>query len=975
MITGPLQRIPNLSTRSPDLNDPAFAAVEGGITTERQNTEKPKKVTMALMRVYNLPFLPDINMPKYVACFGSVSKAFEELSGLVYEYLYLVTSLFDSGESTVTLRYSLDPAAKNQQDRLRIFLMTRVETEAKGDIAAYLQLAESVIEPLLGSSADSMRSITFDPHTDVWEKDHNQTLKQCRYIYRVLKKDRLIPTGPAGEIQPGPGINKNNEMTRLYYLIEPFIAKDKQIDTTVFWDYLFDKLQAPAVIDLSFRRIEMDRSLLDVYLYKEINDLNLETASRRERSDGQPLPDQKIPTFLPDFVKKEYERLIEALQSGPVFEYDIKTASAMPGLGLASYVGTELTRYGKFDLDDTENKTDRPPTRESMAQGLLETAPQPDREYFTRLLLKQYPELRTAGMATIPIKRESLKTWPRIYRLKHVFPGEHARQILRLPIPKTGVLRTCYLESEYQKEKTGAPENQSRIRLGTVTGTTKRATVPLDQINKHLFVAGVTGSGKTTTVMEILSQLWIDHDVPFLVIESSKTEYRKLKTHPNPKLSSVLRVYTCGDERITPLRINPFRFDQIDISLSEHLGNLEACFDGALPLWSPIREIIMESLERVYENKHWDVNEQQSNDHCDFPVMGDLIAALNHVMADYQYSDDTARDVVTAARVRLTRLRKRAVGKVFSSLESVPDIQTLMSYPVVIEMDKLSQEHANLVTLFLLYAIRQHIKYPKGRAQRQAETSSLKHVIVVEEAHNIVGGSHHGRSSMEGSADPQAEASKFIVRMLSEVRALGQGMIIADQTPAAVAPEVMKNTGTKIVHRTVSGDDRECLAEAMLLDELQTEDLARLAPGECYLYHEALYRPALLRVDRKTIVQDDLSNRELITILSKEDWWKNQNNLQLQKLVSRWEQKIDDIRNAFFFQLERISYQDEMVKLNTDFFTPADGFRSQYEKERDRLQIELTAVFRQKDLPTPSSETTDMRNKQHRHAVPNQIAE
>ena len=37
--------------------------------------------------------------------------------------------------------------------------------------------------------------------------------------------------------------------------------------------------------------------------------------------------------------------------------------------------------------------------------------------------------------------------------------------------------------------------------------------------------------------------------------------------------------------------------------------------------------------------------------------------------------------------------------------------------------------------------------------------------------------------------------------MLAEVRALREGIIIADQLPTAMAPEVIKNTNIKLIHR------------------------------------------------------------------------------------------------------------------------------------------------------------------------------
>lgn len=43
--------------------------------------------------------------------------------------------------------------------------------------------------------------------------------------------------------------------------------------------------------------------------------------------------------------------------------------------------------------------------------------------------------------------------------------------------------------------------------------------------------------------------------------------------------------------------------------------------------------------------------------------------------------------------------------------------------------------------------------------------------------------------------------------MLAEVRALRESIVIADQLPTALAIEVTKNTGIKLVHRLTAQDE------------------------------------------------------------------------------------------------------------------------------------------------------------------------
>lgn len=84
--------------------------------------------------------------------------------------------------------------------------------------------------------------------------------------------------------------------------------------------------------------------------------------------------------------------------------------------------------------------------------------------------------------------------------------------------------------------------------------------------------------------------------------------------------------------------------------------------------------------------------------------------------------------------------------------------------------------------------------------------------------------------------------------MLAEVRALREGIIIADQLPTAMAPEVIKNTNIKLVHRLTSGDDRQLIGSTMAASGLQLERVATYRPGEALMSYEGLLRPFELRV-------------------------------------------------------------------------------------------------------------------------------
>lgn len=460
-----------------------------------------------------------------------------------------------------------------------------------------------------------------------------------------------------------------------------------------------------------------------------------------------------------------------------------------------------------------------------------------------------------------------LKRLARLTTLDNIAP------FFRLPIPSNAPLQTMF------KETDGAIGNRGEKLISIGADVDKPLIshqVPLMQLNKHMFISGVPGSGKTTAVFNILAQLF-ENDIPFLVFEPAKTEYRLLKclaqsekqpTNPGAQsLGEKLQVYTLGQEHISPLLFNPLEFP-LGISLNEHLSSLESSFKGAMPISvGPLPALINEAVDNCYEKLGW-YGSKINDGSLPYPCFNDLYQEIQRVFEVKSYSGDTRGDLQTAIEVRLGALMRRAIGVIFDTDASFPSIEKLMQSPCVIELDALNEEQTNLIIMFLLSQIRAYI-----RANRQSG-GELKHVIVLEEAHNIVGKT---QEASDDGGNPKTEATKYIIQFLAEVRALGEGVIIADQLPSAVAPEVIKNTNIKMAHRMVAADDREELGMTMLADSNQFEEMARLAPGEAFLYQEGMYKPVKVKGHYlpntyPILAQSPPSNSELKALVINDNW-------------------------------------------------------------------------------------------------------
>lgn len=397
-----------------------------------------------------------------------------------------------------------------------------------------------------------------------------------------------------------------------------------------------------------------------------------------------------------------------------------------------------------------------------------------------------------------------------------------------------------------------------KIKLGCIVDRSVETSNPVyittEQLNRHCFVTGATGSGKSNTMRYLLLQAWEELKIPFLVIEPVKSEYRHLQN----KIPD-LQVFTLGHQTGSTLALNPFDFEQ-EVGLISHIDHLKAAFNASLGMYSSMPYILEDIIYRVYEAFGWDLgsgkNEllEQSAKQLGVPVSGpirdlflpqlsDLIPLVQEAIEGFFPSmTDYGGSLLGALRARLTSLTKGTKGQLLDTRNSV-SMDWLLKKPCVLEIwpfaDNEEKSFVMALILIKLYEYResQHLsgKRPDG----------LEHLLVIEEAHRLLskpeGQGEHGSNS-------KAKGVEVFADILSEIRSYGQGIMIVDQIPSKLISDVLKNTDVKIVHRLVAKDDREIVGTTMTLEELQIRDLARHEPGQATTYFEGLHAPLKIKV-------------------------------------------------------------------------------------------------------------------------------
>ncbi len=357
------------------------------------------------------------------------------------------------------------------------------------------------------------------------------------------------------------------------------------------------------------------------------------------------------------------------------------------------------------------------------------------------------------------------------------------------------------------------------IRLGTWLGTPDLASIDVDDLSGHAFVAGVTGSGKSTTLLRLLLPLWRVHRIPFLIIDPVKEDYRELAGN----FDGGLRILQGSQLRLNALRPRP------GTDPSVHLDQVGAAFKGAFSMPSPIPYVVSLLLDGI---RPLLARGEQLTLH-------DLRRGVRPLIGKLGYRGELEGNILASLETRLAILTAPHRAERFCADHD--NLAELFERPTVVTLADLGddEERAFVMALLMIYVAQD--------ARRHGSHPQVRHVTVIEEAHRLVGQPSEPGSQAD-SGDAAGYAARLVAQLLAEIRSYGESIILLDQSPAAVAREVVRNTNTKILHRILDPSDRELVAGAVGLGQSEADFLADLGPGQALVAHVRLPRPQLMQV-------------------------------------------------------------------------------------------------------------------------------
>lgn len=465
----------------------------------------------------------------------------------------------------------------------------------------------------------------------------------------------------------------------------------------------------------------------------------------------------------------------------------------------------------------------------------------------------------------------------------------------------------------------------------------QRIFISKEELTKHTFITGSTGSGKSNTVYRMLERISED-EVKFLVVEPAKGEYKDVigkrpgvvtyGTNPNMK-------------NMNMLKINPFRFPE-HMHILEHLDRLVEIFNVCWPMYAAMPAILKDSVERAYVRSGWDLEKSVNRyDKNLFPTFSDVVRQIKEVLEESDYSEDNKGDYTGSLVTRLKSLTNGINGLIFTTDDISDD--DLFDRNVIVDLSRVGSSETKSLIMGLMILKLQEYRMEQRYLGKNAN-DSLKHITVLEEAHNLLKRTSTEQTSEE--ANLIGKSVEMLANSIAEMRTYGEGFVIVDQSPGLLDMSVIRNTNTKIILRLPDFSDRELVGKAAGLTDNQIIEIAKLEKGVAAVSQSDWLEPVLCKIDKyegneepflqqtdnsKTqgAVNSDLVRKSLLDLIMKKEIYRKGDRIDIQQLkTSILKSKIDTAVKCDFMDYISVEPEKAVEALRSlvyDFFNAEDA--------------------------------------------------
>lgn len=446
-------------------------------------------------------------------------------------------------------------------------------------------------------------------------------------------------------------------------------------------------------------------------------------------------------------------------------------------------------------------------------------------------------------------------------RLSHIATQENISKLIALPhntlnIPGLTVNKHFISQALIDKKIQYTDEKKnSMLFIGNQTGSNRPIGIELDELCKHGIIVGKSGCGKTTVAMGLLKQLH-EKGIKFLVIEPAKREYRSL-------LGEIpdLKIYTPGVSDAAPLQMNPF-IPPSGITREQYQSTLMNIMNVAISMDHPLDVILPEGIDMCYTRYGWRKSSTRDSLGAEKFGLREFVKCYQDFIAQrYASSPESKGNLESGGLTRLLQpINDNSL--LFDTIQSF-DVNELLNHSTVIELDAIKNaSQKSLVMLTIMYQLALCLE------QRSAMDSSLKNIIMIDEAHVLLG--QDNSVAMDGRVDVREEGIHFLQDSLKTYRAYGVGILFGDQSPQKLTREILGHVHTKLMFNMDDPHDISLVSSITQMDAAMQQDIKNLTPGQGYLsITSSLPTPARIQTKnykKELSLKTNIANHEISTL-------------------------------------------------------------------------------------------------------------
>ncbi|MFA5032760.1 MAG: DUF87 domain-containing protein [bacterium] len=348
-----------------------------------------------------------------------------------------------------------------------------------------------------------------------------------------------------------------------------------------------------------------------------------------------------------------------------------------------------------------------------------------------------------------------------------------------------------------------------------------------DEWIKHMLIVGMTGTGKTNTVFQIIKELK-KHDKPFLIFDWKKN-CRDLLQFPEFKDTFV---FTIG-AKTSSFYFNPL-IPPPGVDTKLWLGRIIDVICHAYFAGHGVEYFLRDALNDLYER--FGVYKGKKV----YPTFRDMEKVLKKEFVK-------GREMLWMASVKRI-LASLTFPGLFGDVLNVrkrSKLHKLLNKNVILEMDNLATSDK----VFFIEALMLWIyEYRKNQTKRE----EFKHAIIIEEAHHMLSGKKERTKGEETIIET-------IIRMIRE---FGESIIAIDQEPNKLSDSIKANTYCKICFNLGNGKDIVDISKCMSLEPEEMGFIDRLNIGQAIVKLKGRFNePVLVQFPKfeikKGVVNDE----------------------------------------------------------------------------------------------------------------------